>query len=230
MKSLKTLIVEVGKRCPGGRLPDSYLVVDVETSGFGYKREENPDVIVQFGYAAVQHRELVNNSAFLIKRPPGTMKGMALEVTGITDEMLEKQGHDAKTIYTDVLHLIKLYKKHNCMFVGHNIVAFDAPFIHHDFKREGFDFEFDLDRCLDTGVIFKAAQMGLSPTPSESLTKFQRRIRHDRSSVKWKLALAAEMLELGPKFGVDMENAHDAGYDCMATHYVLEALRRKVGL
>lgn len=232
MDHLPMLIKEVSKRCPRGCLPDSYLVLDIETNGFNYNPSNGtpPDVITQIGYAAVQQRQLVANDAFLIKRPPGTMTGEALEVTGITDELLQEHGRDPEEIYPKVLELIELYRSSGCMFMGHNFVGFDAHFIHHDFKRHGFTCSFSINESIDTGSIFKAAQLGAQPSPFESLASFQMRIRNTRSRVKWRLEVAADILGLAQSHGVDMSEAHDAGFDCKVTHLVFEELRRRAGL
>jgi DNA polymerase III epsilon subunit-like protein len=231
MEHLPVLIREVGKRCPRGCLPDSYLVLDLETSGFNYnpKNGSKPDVIAQIGYAAVQGRELVANDAYLFKRPPGTMHGEAMEVTGITDEMLAN-GREPKEIIPKILELVHLYRDSGCMFVGHNFISFDAHFLHHDFKRDGFDVTFDIDECVDTGMLFKAAQCGVKPAPFESLSRFQARVRSMRRRVKWNLTIAAEILDLEKSHGIDMSGAHDAGFDCKVTHLVFEELRRRAGL
>lgn len=232
MEKLSDLIREVGKRCPSGRLPDSYLVLDLETSGFNYKPKNGskPDVVVQIGFAAVQHREIVANDAYLFKRPPGTMHGEALAVTGITDEMLQKDGREPKEIIPKILDLVQLYRDSRCMFIGHNFISFDAHFMHHDFGRDGFDCVFNIDECVDTGVMVKAAQMGVSPGPFETLSKFQARIRATRKRVKWNLTFSAEILELEKMYSIDMSSAHDAGFDCKVTHLVFEELRRRAGL
>jgi DNA polymerase III epsilon subunit-like protein len=234
VETLTTLIREIGKRCPGGRLPDSYLVLDLETSGFAYKNPHSSDgrfdVVVQIGYAVVKDRQLVDCAAHLIKRPRGTMKGEALEVTGITDDMLQERGLEPANIIPKVLELIDLYKSVNGMFVGHNIMTFDAPFMHHDFKRAGFDVEITKEECLDTGAIIKAARLGLTPSMMETLAEFQHRIRYIRSRVKWNLEISTELLNLNELHGVDMAHAHDAGYDCRVTHLVLEELRNRTWL
>ena len=166
---LTTLVAEVGSRCPSGSLPDSYLVIDLETSGFNYnpRNGARPDVIVQFGFAAVQDRQMVANDAYLFKRGPGTMKGEALAVTGITDEMLQADGRDPQEVIPKILDLIRLYRDSKCMFVGHNFISFDAHFLHHDFKRDGYDITFEIEECIDTGVLFKAAQCGVRPSAFE---------------------------------------------------------------
>jgi hypothetical protein len=44
--------------------------------------------------------------------------------------------------------------------------------------------------------------------------------------VKWKLELAVKKLGLGEKHNLNVDEAHDAGFDCRATHYLFEELRQ----
>ena len=86
------------------------------------------------------------------------------------------------------------------------------------------------DECIDTGAIIKAARLGLTPSPTETLAEFLHRIRYNRSRCKWNLKLSAELLDLEALHKIDMSKAHDAGYDCMVTHYVLDELRNRTWL
>lgn len=226
MTGLRKLVQEIAKRCPGGVLPSSYLVIDLETSGLNWSRKVNPDVVVQLGYAAVSKRQLVTNAAFLIKRPAGTMSAEASAVNGITDEMLDKQGAEPAEIYPKLVKLMELYRSSDCMHVGHNIVGFDAPFLAADLERHGIGLKFRSNEFLDTGMMYKAAQLRTYPSPQEDLTRFFARIRDTRSRVRWKLTLAIEQLKLDVKHGIDLTKAHDAAFDCRMTHLLLEELRR----
>ena len=231
MNALQELISEVSSRCPGKRLPDSYLVVDVETSGFYHTPQPGQEqhVIVQIGCAAVQKRQMVENMALFIKRPAGTMKGEAKRVTGITDELLAAKGVDPAEAYSKFLALFQLFREEGCMFMGHNMISFDAPFIYTDFKRHGFAFQFGHLEYIDTGMIFKAAQMRTVPGPTEDLHKFFVRIKNTRSRVHWNLTEATQMLNVDKKHGLDMAGAHDAGFDCKVTHLLFEELRLLAG-
>ncbi len=49
---MKRLLAEIAKRCPGGQLPDEYLVYDTETSG----TDPAKDRILQHGFCIVRGR------------------------------------------------------------------------------------------------------------------------------------------------------------------------------
>ena len=225
MNDLQRLAQTVAARCPNKELPSSYLVVDIETSGFHWQREKDPDVVVQIGFSAVRGREVVKNDAFYIKRPPGTMSQEASEVTGITDEILMEQGIEPSEIYPYFVHLLELYRSSGCMFMGHNMISFDAPFLAADFSRQQIPFQFRQGEYIDTGMLFKASQLRTLPGPHEDLHRFFTRIKNTRSRVKWKLTTAIERLNLHIKHGIDLTKAHDAGFDCWMTHLLFEELR-----
>jgi len=230
MNDTQKIIAGIAARCPGGSLPDDYLVIDIETSGFHYNPPEGkkPDVIVQFGYAAVRERKVVANAAHYVRRPRGTMKGQAMEVTGITDDILQKEGEEPDELYPRILRLLQLYRSGRCMYVGHNALSFDGPFISREFERQGMDFAFKPGEIIDTGCIFKAAQMKSMIGPHESLESYFNRIRHTRSRVKWRLEFAVTTYEVDKKYNLDLNAAHDAGFDCLMTHYLLEGFRESV--
>jgi DNA polymerase III epsilon subunit-like protein len=232
MDAMRNLVTCIAERCPGGRLPDSYLVVDLETSGFHHtpRNGQKPDVIAQVGVAVVQHREMVDNMAVYVKRPPGTMSEGATAATGITDELLGEKGVEPSEIYPKLVNLFQLYRDSRCMFMGHNMVGFDAPFIAADFSRHGYDFKINPNEYVDTGMMFKAAQLRYTPNSSEDLHKFFCRIKDTRSRAKWNLTLSCQMLGVVEKHGLDMAAAHDAGFDCKVTHLLFEEMRALAGM
>lgn len=232
MQALQQLMPEVARRCPGGRLPDSYLVTDVETSGFNHSPLDprmKHDVVVQLGYAVVRDRKLVECTDVLLKRPPGTMGADATRVTGITDEILA-DGVEPALVYAQFVDLCNVFRGAKMMFVGHNMISFDAPFIAADSARCGHSFKFGAGEILDSGMMFKAAQMQVIPSAREDLHKFMLRIKETRSRVKWNLTLAVQSLNIDKANGLDMSKAHAAGFDCRVTHLLIEELRKLGGL
>lgn len=223
--NMQRLVHAVAARCPSKQLPSAYLVVDVETSGFHWNRKTKPDVVVQIGYAAIRDRQIVKNDAFYVKRPPGTMGKEASEVTGITDAILSEKGIEPAEIYPQFVHLMELYRSGGCMFMGHNMISFDAPFLAADLARQGIPFRFSPNEYIDTGMLFKAAQLRTAPGLHEDLHGFFSRIKATRSRVKWRLTTAIERLGLHTQHGIDLNKAHDAGFDCWMTHLLFEELR-----
>jgi len=232
MQPLQQLMPELARRCPDGRLPDSYLVVDVETSGFRHSPSDprvKPDVVVQLGYAVVRDRKLVECTDILLKRPPGTMSAGASRVTGITDEILA-DGVEPALVYEQFVELCNVFRGAKMMFIGHNMIFFDAPFIAADSARCGHPFKFAAGEILDSGVIYKAGQMRVIPNARENLHTFMLRVANTHSRVKWNLTLAIQSLGIDKANGLDMSKAHAAGFDCQVTHLLIEELRKLGGL
>ena len=218
------LMKAVAERCPGGSIPNDYLVIDLETTGFPNPRRA--EYVVQFGYAVVQGRQMTDNYSTLLKTPPNWITPGASEVTGITDEMIQKDGQEPAAFYTELIKLLELYRSSGSMFVGHNLKRFDCPFLEANFKHYGFDFAFGPDEIIDTGMLFKASQLFAAPADDEKLGAFFDRVGQTRSRAKWNLGFSAQRLGLDMKYGIDLSEAHDAAFDCRLTHLLLEELRR----
>ena len=226
--NFETLMKCVASRCPGGVLPDNYLVIDLETTGLPNKGRE--EYVTQFGYACVENRQIVDNYESLLKTPPGWINPEASRVTGITDEMIQKDGKDPKDFYQMLIELFGTVRQSEWMFVGHNIAKFDCPFLETDFKHYEHSFKFRAAEVIDTGMMFKASQIFASPADGESLGQFFNRVSQIRSRAKWNLVFTMKRMGLDMKYGLDFDKAHGAGFDCKMTHLLLEDLRQKAGL
>jgi len=227
MSTLRNLMQAVGARCWHKCLPDSYLVIDVETSGFTGSINPNsrPACAVQFGVAAVRGRKITSRDAQCIRRPLGTMQPAATNANRITDAMLV-DGTLPEIFYPRLINLLETFRRDRCPFVGHNIVGFDREFINMDIAQNGFNFEIEPHEVVDTGLIYKASRMCVEPRADELLSHFFKRIAATRSSIKWNLALTMRELHLDTRFSLNLDDAHDAGFDCYMTHLLFEELRQ----
>ena len=226
--NFEQLMKTVAALCPNGRIPDTYLVLDLETTGFPNRHRH--EYVTQFGYAVVENRKITDTCATMLKTPPGWINEDASRVTGITDEQIQREGIEPKGFYEEVVKLLKLFRKSGSMFVGHNAQKFDGPFLEADFKENDIDFKFGKSEFIDTGMMFKASQLFASPSDHEDLGDFFSRVSEVRSRAKWKLTFAMERLGLDMKYGIDLGSAHDAAFDCKMTHLLLEDLRQRAGL
>lgn len=221
-RKMKELLLEIAKRCPGGALPDDYLVFDTETSGV----DVATDRILQFGFVLVRGRQIMDQYSFLARRTRQevTIHPDAIKVHGIDYDKLEREGIPPAEVIATVIDLFETARKHGMMFVGHNIASFDAPMFERECTVSGKDFRFGDHEVLDTGMIVKAAQMRGYFDPSLSLKAWARRVAEVRArGIYWNLdRYCTEKFKLMEGGKV---KAHDAMADCILTHRLLEKLR-----
>lgn len=217
-------------RYPDSYFPESYLVVDIETTGFSPVR----DYIVQFGIVHVEGCEVVSKLSFLVQIPPGSMNEKATEVHGLTEEMCNTQGVPRKDAIYSICNTLTQWvgSRADPVFIGHNAYKFDFPFMQGEFERAGLP-RFDLSSCriIDTGAIVKAEQIGTYPLleHGETLYEFNDRVLNLRiKGVKWALGeYCMNRFRLQEKMASEGIKTHDATSDCMLTHWVFEKLREE---
>jgi DNA polymerase III epsilon subunit-like protein len=233
-----------------GEIPDTYLVVDLETSGF----EPERDYILQIGHCLVVDRQVVDRQAFLldwtqvndVRVDTGWLESR-IEETGAqiraqgktfhtTWERLLTEGVEARSVLADYCSWINEIRARRMFFVMHN-GAFDTAFFNHSFHRFLTPLLPGVDRCdhftehnvFDTGTILKAAQLPELPRAGETLRAFSRRVAGvRRKGVRWSLnEYAVPLFGLDKKYGLTAAQAHDAGYDAYVTHLLFEELRTR---
>ncbi len=150
----------------------------------------------------------------------------AANVHGITTERMNREGMPAKDFLPDVYETFMAYRKAGLMVVGHNMVAFDAPLLEMELRRSGFDFKFQPDEIIDTGMLVKASRLSMYFDQNDSLRDFARRVAEVRArGIYWSLdRYCYDQYDLG-RSGIRKDAAHDAANDCALTHCLLETMR-----
>lgn len=103
---------------PIDEYPSDYIVIDIETTGFN----NNKDEIIEFGAVKVCSGKITTQFEVLVKPSKPLMQGI-IELTGITQEMLDEKGVEVDTALQSFLDFIGLSP---C--VAHN-APFDYGFI-----------------------------------------------------------------------------------------------------
>lgn len=227
-------------------LPDNYLVIDLETSGFSHKH----DLVLQIGHCLVINSKVVDNGEVTLN----WLNHPAVDPWWLNQRLIETKTHvefDRETgqpsgrtfplsyqviqngedpIATLNAYLDMFRQLHNdkMFFVAHNGYNFDGTMLRIAFERYlGQAWELDDWELFDTGMVVKAVQTSLQPWPEESPRDFCRRVNGNRlKGVKHSLdGYCIRHYGLDRKYGIDPVRMHSAGYDCLATHYLFEELK-----
>jgi len=217
--------------------PNSYLVLDIETDSV---RPASGNIL-QIGHLLCINGEIKSNHAAFVQTDDATLLAydnnayVARQKAEGNDGYVKsadvrKHGVDRKIICET---LGKLYDASmglpNAVVIGHNLSGFDVPFIENFSTRVGAPIKFDRKRIIDTGSLFKANKLGALPADEEPSWNFFARVRGYRAKgVFWRLSLAARDLDITGQLPFSLDSAHDAGADCLITHYVYQAMRDKV--
>lgn len=223
---LSRLLGEVARRCSGGSLPDTYLVFDTETNGTDVYRCK----ILQVGLCFVRKGEIIDRMAFYVKRGTDVpIPPEAQRVHGITHAKLASDGIEPAEIIPLVCEHFTKWREQGHMFLGHNILAFDAPLIELESQLLGVPWKFRDNEIVDTGMLVKGAQLEMFfRDDAENLRSFYRRVSEVRAKgVYWSLDRHCIDAYGLATYGIDKSKMHDAGEDCVATHFLLSEIRRR---
>lgn len=162
-------------------------IVDIETGGFSRKLHG----LCEIGLIIMKpNGEVLLEQDWLIKPYEGVVyEPKAFEVNKLSLELLREEGFDAKEVAEEFTSLI--VEKQVSKMVGHNIVAFDAPFL-----------ETFLHSHLKERASFSKENM--YDTLREAKKKFPGFPKHDLQSLCF-------------RFGISTFNQHRALGDCRAT-------------
>ena len=147
-KSKQIAIPSKTSICDKNEFLSSYVVIDIETTGF------NPSLakITEIGAVKVDEANIINTFQSLVKIsepvPPAIVK-----LTGITDKMLNEQGKEFHCIAEEFIDFIG-----NLPIVAHN-ASFDLSFLNKALRECGFD-EIN-NRVIDTLALAKKMIKGL---------------------------------------------------------------------
>lgn len=224
--TMRKLLNEVASRCPGGRFPDNYLVCDSETSN----ADPTSGRVQQFGFCVVTDRKVHSSFAVIINHGP-TLKihPRALAVHGIDHARMVREGVPPAEGLKRIFDTFATYKQNRLMFVGHNLINFDVPFFERESRLAGNPFVFEPNEVIDTGMLVKAAQLGMYFNQTDTLRSFAKRVSGVHASgVYWALdRYCYDVFGLGTRSGIRKDQAHDAGIDSLLCHHLLEGLRDK---
>jgi DNA polymerase III epsilon subunit-like protein len=227
-----------------GKLPDSYLVFDIETTGL----DLTIDIPGQIGWAVVENNKVVDSGSrtlnWLRGQPPEFhywisdriartknqfeyKKGVATgKVYGISVDRL-RQGDIPEKVLREFHSLVNECKKNGFKFIAHNGLRLDQPMLDRilsEISEGGMRLKFKPDEYLDTLSIEKSVQLFPEISDEETWLDFcKRAYRLGGSSVKGSLDNHCSVkYDLAKKHNLDMNKAHEADFDCLLTHYLFQ--------
>ncbi len=222
--------------------PDTYLVLDVETTGFSKAR----DLIIDAGWAVVRDNRIVNKSSLLLDWSrvsnvdhqfiQSQLRRQADDYAKIGrphyyswERLCAEGSHPLEVIHAYTQLIYEHIQHSNSMIVGHGLWRFDREMIDSHTQRflQGYLLPWQMHSILDTGLLEKAAQTGRAPYTTETLDEWLRRTNNAFSKVKWNLGShCVPKYKLVERYNVDMRLMHTAGFDCVLIHHLLDTYRQ----
>lgn len=232
-----------------GPLPDSYFAFDVETSGLSLKN----DVVLQLGWAMVDDRKLVDSGAVVLdwtRIGDAAWNGWLAEQIDKTKRNIEttrdgrpsgkKWNFHIDRVRAEGCHPVDAFAQFSALiadcraggfkFLGHYGLRCDQPMIDQaclELLGPGRGFELAPGEYYDTMALEKGIQLGLAVKPGEDQNAFIRRA-YAAGGNKVHSSLdqhCAPKYRLAEKHNLNMNQAHEADFDAVLTHLLLEEFR-----
>jgi hypothetical protein len=236
----------------GHQFPDSYLCFDTEFTG----SDERNDLIVEIGHTMVENGKVVDKLNLVLNwyaHPDiqdtwltyklNNMRSIVGPNWRLTPEVVAKEGMDPLQALRFYQKLFAVWKKRDLPFVAQNGQTADERLLRGNFDRFLHkSFELPPNGYFDTGGIFKATQIWeatdgnlanfrvvMMPHRTDTLKSYFHRVIHTRiAGVKWSLPAILEHYNLIEKHNADMSQHHNAGFDSMCLHWIMEEYRSHI--
>lgn len=219
-------------------IPKDYLAIDLETTGFS--REH--DMITQMAWVNVIDGRIVDQGCDILDWTPmvdNYWLKRRLEDTTIkmaekgdpfhmSAERMREEGRYPITVLDEWMDRMQKAVRTGHPLAAHN-GTFDLSWICQAiFKRLGIELPLVKlnDLLWDTGTVEKASELGWLPSAKAPRTEWQHYVRNAHSRIKWSQKRCIEKYKLAERFGLNMDQLHDAGQDARVVHLLMEEYRR----
>lgn len=224
-----------------GNIPDKYLVIDLETTGFA-----SFDYVTQFGYLLAEDGQIVENAAQYIRvtddpncnpdwlaarlettRQACESKGAQYHTTMADIE----RGQSPQAVWSTVWDLLDSALSSGYLTLGYNGLRFDVPRVLAAFTRYlgPHNFDWAPDEFFDVGAMVKGVQLGDDGLPREHETLHDWALRVIHTScpgLRWGLSsYAIDAYGLVERYALNMSKAHTADFDCLLVYYLFETFK-----
>lgn len=202
--------------------PIDVIVWDLETTGFVAPECK----ILEIGALIIKGSE-IEKRHWVLNNVGHEIPEKIIEITGITQEIIDKEGRDPKECLLEFLPLVREAKQN----ITHNGIRFDIPFLvayagdvlEYNNQQSAELKEALEDVAFDTAVIVKAEKLGLKRREEETFLRFANRIMEIRAfGVKYNLGLCCE------EYKIDLTGItlHRALGDVAMTHELYKHLTK----
>jgi hypothetical protein len=236
----------------GHAFPSSYLCFDTEFTG----RSERDDLIVEIGHVLVEDGKVVDKLNLVLNwyefdsvSPSWLDYKLSQMRTHIgpgwrlSPAVLQSEGIHPLKALRFYHKLFQTWSQRGLFFVAQNGINADEPMLRGNLNRFlNKSFEIPANSYFDTGAIFKADQIWkakdgdlvnyqsvMLPTRTDTLKSYFKRVCGSRvRGVQWSLKLILDHFDLIRKHELDASQLHNAGFDAMCLHWIMEEYRSQV--
>lgn len=190
---------------------DIILIYDYETSGLSAEKDQPIEVAAEkhFPDGKIEYFQR------LIRMKDGKkLPAKIIEITGITDALLEAEGIDYQQAMTDFFEFAGYSKTefvNNVWQVGHNHLNFDREFSK-KFALANAYLDMDPTKLWDTAGHYKAQKLGFKKQEGEKWPAY-----HKRALNTIKKGLKFNLTHICNELNLPLEGAHRAAGDVRAT-------------
>ena len=233
------------------QFPNSYLCFDTEFTG----RSERDDLILEIGHVLVENGKVVDKLNLVLNwyelDVPSEWLNYKLNqmryIVGpgwrLTPDVLKTEGINPLQALRFYSKLFRTWADRGMPFVAQNGINADEPMLRGNLNRFlNKSFEIPANSYFDTGAIFKADQVWqardgdlvnyksvMLPSRSETLKAYFQRICNARiKGVHWSLKFILDHYDLIRKNNLDESQFHNAGFDAMCLHLIMQEYHSKV--
>jgi CRISPR-associated protein Cas2 len=158
-KASKRQIAKRAVRKRGVPLPDTYVVIDIETSGLHHEEHE----IIELGAILVEAHCIKERFSVLVK-PKEDITSEIEKITGITNAMLQKEGIDISLAMQKFISFLR-----DLPVVSHN-VDFDYGFLRK--ACAACNLQLPSNRCIDTLTLSRRKIKNIGNYKLDTLAKY----------------------------------------------------------
>ncbi len=232
-----------------GGIPNTYLSLDIETSGYDMKK----DVVTEIGHCLVRDGEEIDRvSVILDWTDHDVVDGEWLRYRlaqlnmhmapgreqHITLDSMRERGVKPAAAFDLYGKLVASARDKNLFIVGHNHLAFDEKMLQHNVVGFGYAEDFELGpNVFDVHAVERANQMEdddrTLPRAGETVRQYMKRMaymkpRPERKILSNLTPFCARKYRLEERFGVNLEKSHQASYDAYLVHLVIQSWREEL--